>query len=250
MFHLLPLLAYHLDWGHQARSSANDHAVMQLARATRRAGKFVDQQMKILSCHVFLLFSSSLTTKRWHALQLLGHLRLLCEKSKNNCVRSLVFKFFREEDAHKTYRWNSHWFITLGPLQLCQNHQRIMSDYFDSKIFPEEDGASELTIETSRRNLHVLILHVLFTGNISNTNNPMKILREFFLFWILNQAQMVQKTYNWNIPMACWWNQLLCGATGRGYRAVRTFSTGDIRRSRWEHYTGCSSNRWHYFNLP
>ena len=130
-------------------------------------------------------------------------------------MRSLVFKFFlREEDAHKTYRWNAHWFITLGPLQLCQTHQRIMSDHFDSKIFPEEDGASELTIETSRRNLHVLILHVLFTGNISNTNNPMKILREFFLFWILNQAQMVQKTYNWNIPMACWWDQLLCGATG------------------------------------
>ena len=44
--------------------------------------------------------------------------------------------------------------------------------------------------------LQVLILHVLFTGNISNTNNPMKILREFFLFWILNPAQIVQKTYN------------------------------------------------------
>ena len=134
----------------------------------------------------------------------------LCEIS---CFQILSSRGRRPQT--KTYRWNAHWFITLGPLQLCQNHQRIMWDHFDSKIFPEEDGASELTIETSRRNFaRPYFACPLHGGNILNTNNPMKILREFFLFWILNQAQTVQKTYNWNIPMPCWWNQLLCGTTG------------------------------------
>ena len=136
-----------------------------------------------------------------------GHLRLLYEKSKNNCVRSCFKIVSRGRRQQNLQLECTMMFVTLGPLQLSQAHQRMMWDHFDSKIFPDEDGASKLTIETSRNFVRPLRLRQTI---------QMKISREI-LFWIFNPAQrMPQKTYNWNIPISCWWNQLpwLVSSTG------------------------------------
>jgi len=181
----------------------------------------------LLCCHVFLLFSSSLTIRMWHALYMF--IWDYCMKRNSKIiVWDLAYKFFREEDdAHKTYtyHWGHPLIYHIGASAVVSNPSKNNVRSFWFKDFSRgRDGASELTIlETSRRNF---AHHPHDGGNISITKNnpPYEKLREFFLFWILNPAQIVQKTYNWNIPMACcWWNQLpSCGAaplrTGYEYR--------------------------------
>ena len=193
----------------------------------------------LVCCHVFLLFSSSLTIRMWHALYMF--IWDYCMKNSKIIVWDLAYKFFREEDdAHKTYHWGHPLIYHIGASAVVSNPSKNNVRSFWFKDFSRgRDGASELTIlETSRRNF--TRPHHFGDGR---TTRPMKILREFFLFWILNPAQIVQKTYNWNIPMACcWWNQLpSCGAAplrpGIWVPVCTSFFT-DVLRSRWEHFTG------------
>ena len=128
----------------------------------------------LLCCHVFLLFSSSLTIRMWHALYMF--IWDYCMKRNSKIiVWDLAYKFFREEDdAHKTYtyHWGHPLIYHIGASAVVSNPSKNNVRSFWFKDFSRgRDGASELTIlETSRRNF---AHHPHDGGNISITkNNP------------------------------------------------------------------------------
>ena len=75
-------------------------------------------------------------------------------RNLNNCVRRSCFWNVSggRRQQNSPLEECTIMFVTLGPLQLCKaNNQSTMWDHFESEIFPDEDGPSELTSNRGNR---------------------------------------------------------------------------------------------------